>query len=220
MGKILLSVLLLMVSWSLQAQGPSEEAKLKIGLKGGMAIASNRVQLDSDSLNLATNGAGLRFSFGPVFDIPISNNNNYYFHTGLVYAAKRAGIQVTDKDDLETREEVYSVQYLQVPVALKLYTNEVALDTKIYFNVGTQLEVNINERSKENSNIYIEGFRPVDVSIQLGAGTEFRAGVNTSFFAGFSYTRGLIDAVSDQLPLDDNLVLKNDLFSIDFGIKF
>ncbi len=221
MGKItIICILLLVMGLTAFAQAPPEEVKLKIGLRAGLAIAANRVSFESDTLTATANGAGGRMLFGPMFDIPIGNNHNYYLSTGLIYASKRVGISISDKETGAVQEEAYSIQYLQVPALLKLYTNEVSLDTKVYFQVGTALELNINDKPKKESGRFIEDFKPIDFSILMGAGLELRAGLNTSVFAGFSYSRGLINAISDQIPTDNKLVVKNDLFSIDFGVKF
>ena len=218
MGKILLSVLLILATLNVFAQGPEENAKLKIGLKAGLAISSNRATTNSDSLTASTDGVGGRLLFGPMFDFSIGDN--YYVSTGIYYTSKRAGLSVTNRNDNTVSTEVHSLQYVQLPVALKLYTNEVALDTRIYFLVGSQLEFNVNEKLKKGDSFYIRDFRALDMSVNLGAGIEMRAGVNTSFFAGLSYTRGLTNTISQQAPADSKIILKNDLFSLDFGIKF
>ena len=153
-----------------------------------------------------------------MFDFSIGDN--YYVSTGIYYTSKRAGLSVTNRNDNTVSTEVHSLQYVQLPVALKLYTNEVALDTRIYFLVGSQLEFNVNEKLKKGDSFYIRDFRALDMSVNLGAGIEMRAGVNTSFFAGLSYTRGLTNTISQQAPADSKIILKNDLFSLDFGIKF
>lgn len=190
-----------------------------VGFTFSPNLSTNRVDYDRDSQNrdFTSNDTGLRFSGGPILDIELTEN--YYLSTGVLFISKRAG--VTGREDLMTREEVYNLQYVALPATLKLYTNEISLDTRVYFQFGSTLEFLVSQKEKNEDNIYVTDFRFFDTSLLFGIGAEYRAGYNTSIFGGFSYSRGLIDSVDETMPqVENNLIIKNDLLSLNLGIKF
>ncbi|MEM6359864.1 MAG: porin family protein [Bacteroidota bacterium] len=197
----------------------SANAQFKLGIQFSPTLSTNRIEANSDSLNLDTDGTGLRMALGPIIDYQIKDN--YYFSSGLLFVSKRVGVEATrvDGSGLPNRE-TYSLQYLQVPISLKLFTNEVSIDKKFYFQMGTTMEFAIDEKSKEDENFLIEDFALFDASLLLAFGLEYRLGVNTTLFGGFSYHRGLFNVVSDQVALDTDLKFKNDYLGLDMGIKF
>jgi hypothetical protein len=155
---------------------------------------------------------------GPIFDLFLGDN--YSFSTGLFYAPKRVGLEVTNRTTNITRTEAYNLQYLQLPASLKLFTNELALDTRIYFQIGGMLDVKINEKAQRDDNIYINKFQFFDFGVHLGSGVEYRLGYNTVLFGGFFYNRGLVNAARRTPEFANNLRINNDLVGLDFGIKF
>ncbi len=195
------------------------QAEFKLGIQFSPTLSTNRIESESASLNLDTDGTGLRMAFGPIIDYQIKDN--YYFSSGLLFVSKRAGIEATRADNTGVPvRETYGLQYLQVPLSLKLFTNEVAIDKKIYFQLGTTLEFAIDEKRKEDENFLIEDFKLFDSSLLLGLGIEYQLGVNTTMFGGFSYHRGLLNAISEQTALDTDIRFKNDYLGLDVGIKF
>ncbi|MEO1050871.1 MAG: porin family protein [Bacteroidota bacterium] len=194
------------------------QSQVRISLKVSPSVAANRVTSSSDTLSFTSNGVGGRFTFGPVIDIPFQEN--YFISTGIIYAPKRASFEMFNRNTDSRTEESYNLQYLQIPLTMKLLTNEVALDKRIYVQLGGLLEFNVNEKPNSANEVFVTDFRAYDFSFHIGSGLEFKLGTNTGFFAGFSYTRGLVNAVATELPFDDELSIKNDLLSLDFGVKF
>lgn len=194
-------------------------AQSKIGIKFSPTLSTNRISFTTDEgYTVSSNGVGGRFIFGPVFDLFVTDN--YYFSTGLLFAPKRIGISVTDRLAGSTANQVYNLQYLQLPASLKLFTNELALDTRVYFQIGGSLDVKIASNAQDDYAIrYIDRTRLFDFTVQLGTGVEYRLGYNTLLFGGFFYNRGLVNAVTrSHEGLDINV--KNDLVGLDLGIKF
>lgn len=191
-------------------------AQSKVGIKFSPTLSTNRVNDVSDGISYDENGVGGRFIFGPVLDLFITEN--YYFSTGLLYAPKRVGVTVTPPTGA-TAEEAYKLQYLQIPATLKLFTNELALDTRVYFQLGGLFELKISDKPSEETYQYIEGFRLFDLGVHLGTGVEYRVGYNTLLFGGIYYNRGLINVVTKTLG-DADINIKNDLLGLEFGVKF
>ncbi len=196
-------------------------SQFTLGLKFSPTLSTNRVDASSDSTSFGSDATGLRVALGPIADIEI--RENYFLSTGLLFVSKRVGVEATTNQNASTQttfKEEYSLQYLQVPITLKLFTNEVALDKKIYFQVGGTLDFNINEEPKRQDNFLVEDFLIFDSSLLIGMGLEYKMGVNTVVFGGLTYQRGLINAVNEHAPLDGDISIKNDYISLDLGVKF
>ena len=199
------------------------QAQTKIGIKLAPTLSANRIDFTNPTgggnYSVSSNGVGGRIIFGPFVDILIAEN--YYFHTGLLYAPKRIGITVTDRSSNNTFEQSYRLQYLQLPVALKLFTNELALDTRVYFQLGGLLDIKISDRPGDDYSLeFIDRTRLFDFTLHLGSGVEYRMGYNTILFGGVFYNRGLVNAVTRTMENGPDINVKNDLIGLDLGVKF
>ena len=190
------------------------QAQTQIGFKVSPLLSVNRVASDDVNISATSDGVGFRASFGPIVDFFLMEN--YYFSTGLLYTPKRAG--VTIREGGAEQSEDYKLQYLQLPATLKMFTNELALDTRLYFQVGGIPEVKIDEK-ETSGDTFVRKFRAFDFSVMAGFGVEYRLGVSSTAFAGITYSRGLINSASKKFDNHD-FKLKHDLISLDFGMKF
>lgn len=193
--------------------------QVKLGLKFSPLLSLNQVELISDTLDMDNGSSTARFSLGLIVDKPLSDT--YYFSTGLIILPKRVGIDIIPENGGSTPNsfEAYNLQYVQIPLTLKLFTNEIQPDLSIYFQVGGSFEIKVDDKPKDEDYVIIEKFNPFDIGLQLGAGAEYRIGINTIVFGGFGYQQGLIDVVSETRN-DIDLTIKNSLISMDLGIKF
>lgn len=198
--------------------------KVRLGLRFGPGIAFSRVSEEIDSLTVKGKGVGVRFFAGPEVNFVLGDN--YVFTTGLWYMTKRAGLQIEDYGI----EQVFNLQYLQLPVTLKLYTNDIAVDTKLYFQLGGTADIKLKQKTKSEVILrYIDKLRVFDFSALVGAGLQLQMGQNTYVFGGITYSRGLLPSItkfderndpnsSDVIP--EIKGLKNDLLALDVGIRF
>ncbi|MBC6400949.1 MAG: PorT family protein [Ekhidna sp.] len=189
----------------------STSAQTRLGVKLAPVVTSNRVTNDAQSVD--NDGAAFKMSVGLIVDKPLSDT--YFLSSGLVYIPKKAAFR-TDT----TYSEEYSLQYLQIPLTLKLFTNEMAPDLKAYFQMGGSFEVKVFEEEEDPDHFAVKSFNPIDFSVILGTGIEYRAGINTTLFGGVSYQRGLINAVNETDARADDLQIRNTVLSIDLGVKF
>lgn len=203
--KKFLFLLLIIVASTVQAQ-------VKLGLKLAPVISANRAVNDTQTVK--NNGSQMKFSIGLIADKTLSDT--YFLSSGLIYLPKRAAFRASGN----TIKEEYKLQYLQIPLTLKLFTNEIAPDLKGYLQVGSGLEIKVFDEKTDPSFTIIKNFTPVDIPVILGAGIEFRAGINTTLFGGFSYQRGLVNVVSETTAGSDDLQIRNTILSIDLGVKF
>ena len=189
-------------------------SRVKIGLQISPTLSFNRVDDESADVNFSSDGVGGRMIGGAVLDYMLTDN--YFISSGLFFVPKRVGLR-NNADEARDRHKLH---YLQIPATMKLFTNEVALDTRIYFQAGFTLDIRLLEDNISETVTYVEDFGFVDSSLLLAAGAEYRYGYNTIFFGGFSYRRGLANVVRNEFAPVRDLTVKNDLFSLDLGIKF
>jgi hypothetical protein len=189
------------------------EAQVRFGFKVAPNISFNRIDADADNTDFDTNGVGLRFQLGPIFDFEFKEN--HYFSTGLIFTSKRSAFSADSS--VAIFEEYYSPQYLQVPITLKLFTEEVGLDKKIYFQFGGTIDFMTNSEG-EDENI-VQSFRFIDLNSLLAVGLEYGIGINTKLFGGLIYQRGLLDVINKNV-YSDNFKLRNDFVGLEIGVIF
>ena len=225
---------LLLFSLVLSATIHSASAQFEIGLKVSPSITSLRAESPTDR-SFASDGG--KFSFGGGLIVDYFFGENYAFSTGLVLAGK-GGI-ITYKEDSggifsqsTTVPRKISTQYLQLPLSMKLFTNEIAPATRLYFQVGGSLNVPISTRVNDNK-FYTDPATKeetkasnhvffIDADALAGFGTEYQMAKSTKLFAGVSYHRGLldIDRYFEKTRGFKDITIKNSSFNLDLGIKF
>ncbi|RZK28726.1 MAG: PorT family protein, partial [Hymenobacter sp.] len=141
MKKLLLTVAAL-------ALAPAAFAQVEIGLKISPSISYLRPDGNSD---YQFNSEGSKFSFGGGIFMDYFFGENYAFNTGLFLTGKggtysyREPVFTPGGAPIITKQKL-AIQYLELPLTLKLFTNEVAPDTRIYFQVGGSLAVPVQAR--------------------------------------------------------------------------
>lgn len=200
-------------------------AQSKLGLKFAPVISSSRVSLVDSLYDLNSNGSNTTFSVGLIYDHEITET--YFFSTGLIFLPKKTTFSVTAEEagtalpSGVNPRETYKLQYLQVPVTLKLFTNEVMPDGRVFFQVGTALEFLVNNEPLKEDYDLVKDFRSLDFSVILGGGFEYRAGINTTLFAEVSYQRGLVNQIKAlRENFQEELFIRSNIVAIDLGIKF
>jgi hypothetical protein len=219
MKKLLLAACCLLMTSSAFAQW-------EIGIKVSPAIATNRVVAPS-TLNMESMNAKTHFGGGVIADYFFGEN--YAFSTGLIYMGKGAGVKYRLEDGSRSGSDEFAIQYLEIPVTVKLFTNDIATDTRLYFQAGGSFDprisakVNGDKLDEMNGNKkYSSYFSIMDISALVGAGAEMQMGESTKIFGGFSYHRGLIniDDYYDKALDSKNIEIKNTYVALDLGLKF
>lgn len=189
------------------------EAQVRFGFKAAPNISFNRIDADADNTDFKTDGVGLRFQLGPIFDFEFKEN--HYFSTGIIFTSKRSAFSADSAGTVYPED--YSPQYLQVPITLKLFTEEIGLDKKIYFQFGGTLDFKTNTQG-EDENI-VQSFRFIDLNSLLTIGLEYGIGINTKLFGGLIYQRGLLNVINDNI-YGENFKLRNDFVGLELGVIF
>ena len=216
------------------ALAPAAFAQVEIGLKISPAISYLRT--DSPSAT-AFSSENAKFSFGGGIFMDYFFGENYAFNTGLFLTGKGGTISYSESIvGTTTRprvEQKIAIQYLELPLTVKLFTNEVAPDTRIYFQVGGSLAVPVQARINgekyytdpfDNNNQTKAGEHVFDIDANLigGAGVEYQLGKSTKVLAGLSYHHGLIDTdrYFEKTRKFSDVNIKNSVFALDLGLKF
>jgi len=211
---------------------------VQLSLRFAPGLAFNSAQSEGSASSITHAGPAVRLSGGLSADIFMAET--YAFSTGLWYTIKRSAFEnmpfpTSSPSTTPNNVSEYNLQYLQVPVSLKLFTNEISPDMRAYFQVGGTLDIKLAEKAKslgENA-VYQRAreqgakvYKPLDVGILLGAGIELRVTEHNSVFAGLTYNRGVINVLRDGLKDDsgnsyqDQIKSLNSLLSLEVGLKF
>lgn len=203
-------------------------SQVKVGLRLAPGISLNSVadKSGTDSVKLSKNGSGFAFSAGVNLDFFFSDN--YAFMTGLWFTTKTAGLTVADSRKVPTtiNTQTVGLQYVQLPVALKVYTNELATNIKMNFTLGGTIDLKIAEKLKKSSYPstydYKSSYQPLNVGILVGAGAEYQTGGSMIFFGGLYYNRGLLGQLKNNTNMTYRDYAKYGISSLNLevGAKF
>jgi hypothetical protein len=229
MKKTLLALALLMGSAATTAS-----AQVEIGLKLSPSITGFRVNSPSE-FGFKKDGSRIGVGGGVVVDYFFGQN--YAFSTGLNLTFKGGDIRYLDQNSPSSpspvaRTQKIGLQYLEIPISLKLFTNEIAPDMKLYFQVGGTANALVSARI-DGDKFYtdpatgaetkaLKHFIIPDAALLGGFGVEYQVGQSTKVFGGLSYHRGLfnIDRYFDNTRKLKDVTLKNTEVALDLGIKF
>jgi hypothetical protein len=191
--------------------------QVKLGLNFSPALAFSRLNYQSVSPNQSydAKGVGIRFIAGP--EVSFYLGENVAFTTGAWYALKRSAINSVSPSGVK-KDSAFNLQYIMLPATFKLFTNEIATDMKLYFQLGGSLDIKLSEHLIGYDYKINSQFKPYDVSLLVGSGVEYQLGESTYFLIGLRYTRGLVNTVRGTLS--DQISVKNSLLSLDLGLRF
>ena len=189
------------------------QTDLRLSLKVNPAITFNRFTSETDSLIFSNNEDDVRPTFGLAADIGLTES--YFFSTGILYSLRNVNLSANTSTGL-TENEKYQLEYIEIPITLKLYTNDLGVDSKIYFQTGFMFDILVNWKGATSSDDMIEKLKFFDTSFFVGTGFDKQLGVSTAIFIGIYYQRGLVNVANDN----PEFTLKNDLLGLELGLRF
>lgn len=175
------------------------------------------------------NGVNVGFSYGLIGDFNFAEN--YSFSTGLTVTTingKSTEFNVSPYHDvfsstaLVPYELKYKLQYVEVPLTVKLKTTKIG-ELRWYgqfglsngFNIGARQDAEANGRSvadDENIYKYTNLYR---AGLIIGGGLEYDVADHTSVMGGLTFNNGFTD-ISD----DKSRNVRNHYVGITFGVLF
>lgn len=208
--KIILSsvIMVFVFSSSLKAQ------KFQFGIHA-MPLLNYVSTEDQD----AETASKLKFGFGLITQYNFTDR--YSFATG-VDILNRAG-------DISLRDTTgsYSAGFVNIPILLKMRSNEVGYMTYfakfgggLSFKTSEKVEFNpeFDKNKVEELDYYIS---PLNITFAIGGGVEYNLGGSTSLVAELTYNRSLVDNFSsDNIYLTSDAKYKLDYIALMVGIIF
>lgn len=220
MKKLVLSAMLIgALSTNLSAQeitGSYDDQTFNFGLKATPTISWLRV----DAEGISNDGIRIGFTYGLVTEFKFSSN--YAFATGIdvSYRGGKFKFNIGDDEVAFTQK----LQFLDVPVALKLRTNEIGY-MKYYGTFGFLPGVIIKAtESIDSESPFVEDrsnrsnqsdFTVFNIGLLVGAGAEYNLGGKTSITAGITYNNGIIDILKEK-----DAQMNSDCISLNLGVFF
>ena len=200
----------------------SSYAQFTLGFKVGLGVASNRVDSKTTGRDFSSDGSSARIIIGGIADIQFAEK--YAFSTGILYATKQANFKTSISGSNIVGAESWGLQYIQIPLTVKLFTSEVFPNAKVYIQAGPQIEILVGKKNKESdfkigiNEPMVSSFNPIDVSVTASAGIEYTIGENI-LFGGLNFQTGFINTINKTNFNNVDFTSKNTLFSLEVGIK-
>ncbi|MFT3904571.1 MAG: porin family protein [Niabella sp.] len=196
----------------------------------------------SNSLKPAENGVDkdggkLGINYGLMVDVAFRDSRGA-FATGLEISHAAASLKYAaggskglyrNEASGEQRYDV-KLQYIQIPLTVKLKTNETSEGLRWWGQFGTYLgaltraRADISYAKKEggnekldNQNIFSKTNR-INMGLMLGAGGEYELSENTDLYFGLGYENGFTDVTSNKNWHDGKVALNR--FAIRLGLFF
>ena len=223
MKKITLFTLLTLSAIITNAQ---DFQKFKIAARFSPGIA----WMKPDSKYITNEGNVARFGFGISMDIHFTEN--YAFGTGFEVTRMGGSLSYLNSgrydgvDYVMSRTRDYRLQYVEVPLTLKLRTNEIGYIT-YWGQFGIVPGLNINAKGDDNVDFLYDktdtGWGETDrvsfssededikndvnifrVGLLIGAGIEYSLSGNTALHVGITYNNGFTDVLDGDLVVTDD----------------
>ncbi len=154
---------------------------------------------------------------------------NYAFSTGISLGNQGGKLKYEYELPLKVYDEVdtlpagseldYKLQYITIPMGLKLKSNQIGYAT-IFVNLGFTNQLNINAKASSDNENGLEGDSIKDeiawfnMGYHFGGGVEYALGEDTAILLGVLYHNGFLDQTKFG-PRTNSRVL-----SLRFGIVF
>lgn len=202
-------ILLLGISNTILAQ------QFKFGLTASPQFAFSH----SNDQAIEQDGIRLGLEYGLLVDYTFDVNQRYAFHTGFIHALSGANIATSATDTagnmLSTTNMALKYQYINIPLSMRLRTNEIGYLTYWgQFGVTPGILISgrydqqvFDQQGNEISNIIDEkrnGAIPVNLSLTLGGGIEYSLGGASALMLGLQYNNGFTNVYNDKDNDDDD----------------
>lgn len=197
-----------------QTESASKTEQESKGFRFGLQFSPQLVWTkNGDNLTIAS-GVKVGFNYGLIADFSIGNN--YAFATGLNISQNSSAILYKDSMKFNstgtsllfpasTTTTYTKLQYINIPLALKLKTNEIGYMTyfgQFGFDLGINTSAKGDIKNSFGVNYPITGdlgkdIYPFNLSLNIGAGIEYSLSKSTAFITSLSFHNGFLD-ISDS----------------------
>ncbi|HUX58777.1 MAG TPA: porin family protein [Bacteroidales bacterium] len=220
--KIIITVLLIFTASTSNAQ-----QKISFGIHADPAVS----WFSSDNSEIKNEGARPGFNFGLTFNRYFTPN--YSFSTGISLLSAGGRLISNDTTEMEFtniistvnpgNSVIYRIQYLAIPIGLKLQTNQIGyltfftdlgIDPKVV--IGGKADIPSLDISGENA---ISELRVFNLSYHFTAGIEYSLGGTTALLLGLNFDNNFLDITKEN---GDQLAdkISHKIVSFRIGVNF
>jgi hypothetical protein len=181
----------------------------------GLYGAPNILWFQSDNNHVEPTQSKLGFSYGLLADITLGDY--YALATGLEIAQLGGKMTYTEGVIPMLYTANYNLQYLEIPLALKMQTasmNKMSFFGRFGGGFGVRLDAKKDINSLMNQPA-VDDVHLLRAFFSVGGGVEYTIAYNTKLFAGIIYKNGLTNAFKEQ-----NWSVKSNALSLNVGIIF
>lgn len=171
----------------------------RLGFKANPLFSNLKPSSDNHD-NVSTR---LGFSYGLIFDYYLKEH--YAIETEFGISSMGGKVEYTKGDTTITSS--IKMNYVEIPISVKLLTAEIKPNLKVYgkfgvnlgFSTKTSAEVVYKKGATEFANDDIKNaskyIQPFNVSLLMGAGVEYNIAKNLDLMLGISYANGFFNTM-------------------------
>jgi opacity protein-like surface antigen len=174
----------------------------RLGFKGNPLFST--ISPNTDNFNSVATKVG--FSYGLMFDYFIKDNYAISSEFGI---SSLGGKVEYNRNDTTVNSNL-SIRYIDIPVTIKLLTNELNNNLKVYgkfglglsFRIKSEVEndykkgqTNFSNDDIKNANDFIQ---PLNTSLVIGAGVEYNLAENLDLVVGLTYNNGFSNIMKSR----------------------
>ncbi|MCB0401586.1 MAG: PorT family protein [Flavobacteriales bacterium] len=197
------------------AKLPDDDRSFRFGLH----FSPNLSWFKTNTSGYSSDGSTMGFSFGLSFEYFLSKN--YLVSTGFNLLNAKGALKYKDvykKGAISYSADVvsdYKPQYLQIPLQLKLRTNEIGYFT-YYGTFGFNMDFSFKSKAEYaytfqdialpytsqetiSSNDASADLNWINLALVIGAGVEYNISGNTSAFFGVTFNNGFINQMDTKV---------------------
>lgn len=197
-------VTVFLMSSLIQVNAQEDYKPFRFGLHASPSIT----WIKPDVQEYESDGTKIGFSYGLIADFNMSRNYSLstgidisYFGGKTTYQDSLRPYDFTPRDSIGTIKSNYSLQYLHIPLMIKMSTNEIGYFT--YFanvglgtaiRLGTSAEDEHNETTKTRDDLSddVAFFRE---SLIIGLGAEYSIAEDVSIIGSFNFNNGFTTTI-------------------------
>ncbi len=166
----------------------------------------------SSAAPVESNGIKLGFAYGFMADYSFTQNYSVTTGIDVAYRTGKLKYSYIDVNYSSFYNNSYSLEYIEIPLTIKLKTNEIgyicyygqfggSLDFNIRAHADYDSSVTVLNKSfigtSTNNNIYSE-INPITMSLVIGGGIEYSIQGHTKLILGLTYNNSFIDILKDK----------------------
>lgn len=195
----------------------------------GLSISPELSWISPDVKTYENDGIRMGIRYGILGDFKLFQSDNYNFHTGILLqhlgGKLKYGPTIYDNLPYQQAEATYKFRYVDVPMVLKLITNEIGymryygiFGGELGFNIKANRDIKLSrvgsttEEKDENISSEINTLR---ASLVIGGGIEYNISGNTNILLGLTYHNGFTNILKGNSHTIDN----NGTVAIDKELK-